>query len=603
MTGVSGSSPRYEHQNSSFWIESSVQSTQEQNNKKSLSNIPSIESSDQSAQEQNNKKNLWNIPSDDPLQLVFTTVGLDPLTSRTCTTFYNVHKKMYGKILYGYVQDPTMAPFVDKLSLESIKGMDPSLQNAKIGEIYSKVVKSAKELGIPPFNGKLANPHLELSEIQRLAKEIQRARDIDFLIFFTIAFKFKFSSKKNGNCLNDPSSLRKELEALPQHKLTKKAASFREWLCDHPNALNGITNLDFFGHGLTSIPPEIAHFTYLNTVNFSHNEIRHIPPEFNRLERLFWADLSFNKIRTLSVRLPCLHTLLASNNRIQVLGPEFAPSPQLRLLSLARNQLTCIPRIFANLPLDTLSLSSNQLREIYVLHPHLNKMHSFNCEDNPLCFHSEFLVTLLDLLAIDGPESKDSTYKKARLLLKRAQKGPHHLRLQDQFKILVRKLPNSPLKEKLEEVQLIVTRNILSKMALSSHPHEIPLFFKELPLSLRQRLTSWRKLLEKKWGGKGTTPNCNEESLRLATRLCFLYTSLQLYKKYKDPNVLDNLRETSKHFVKSLKESIHKKPPSAETSEEKNSLENNPPAPDDDADDESYVQSIQSLFDNFLLPS
>jgi Leucine-rich repeat (LRR) protein len=144
------------------------------------------------------------------------------------------------------------------------------------------------------------------------------------------------------------------------------AAEIRAWMANPENAeaLNSITDLNFYDCKLKTIPLEILNLPKLETLSLCNNQITTIPDALAS-SQLTKLDLSGNQITAIPDALANsrLTELDLSGNQITAI-PDAIANSQLTELDLSGNQITVIPDALANSQLTKLNLNRNQIAVI-----------------------------------------------------------------------------------------------------------------------------------------------------------------------------------------------------------------------------------------------
>ncbi|NEQ33180.1 MAG: TIR domain-containing protein [Leptolyngbya sp. SIO4C5] len=164
--------------------------------------------------------------------------------------------------------------------------------------------------------------------------------------------------------------------------------------------LTNLQTLNISSNRLSSLPPEIAQLTNLQTLNISSNRLSSLPPEIGQLTSLKELNLgrdlnfSFNSSRNLNqlsnlppeiVQLTALQTLNLSSNQLSSLPPKIAQLTALQTLDLSSNQLSSLPPEIVQLTnLQTFDLSSNQLSSLPPKIAQLTALQTLNLSSNQL---------------------------------------------------------------------------------------------------------------------------------------------------------------------------------------------------------------------------
>jgi internalin A len=121
--------------------------------------------------------------------------------------------------------------------------------------------------------------------------------------------------------------------------------------------------LDLIGLGLTLVPPEIGHLSFLTDLGLSKNQLRSLPPEIGQLTALRMLYLSINKLRSLPPEIGLLSTLRdvhCAYNQLTSLPSEIGGLKNLRRLILECNSLGSLPASLRKLArLRVLTLHGN----------------------------------------------------------------------------------------------------------------------------------------------------------------------------------------------------------------------------------------------------
>ena len=148
-------------------------------------------------------------------------------------------------------------------------------------------------------------------------------------------------------------------------------------------AIEGWTELDLSGQGLTELPPEIGQLTQLETLILGKqvegyeragdrflpkgvsNALTALPEALGHLDQLQVLDLSGNPFTTqpeVVTQLPQLQKLVGVRLKLEQIPASLSQSPQLQQLDLFNNQITTIPDSLAQSPqLQKLDLRRNPL--------------------------------------------------------------------------------------------------------------------------------------------------------------------------------------------------------------------------------------------------
>ena len=130
-------------------------------------------------------------------------------------------------------------------------------------------------------------------------------------------------------------------------------------------ALEGATELDLDGKGLTTLPPEIGQLSQLSELTLRDSQLTALPPEIGRLSQLRTLWLFNNRLTDLQPeisKIARLEGLRLGNNQLTALPPEVFKLTQLRQLTPHDNRLTTVPAEIGRLAqLELLNLKGNQL--------------------------------------------------------------------------------------------------------------------------------------------------------------------------------------------------------------------------------------------------
>jgi internalin A len=120
--------------------------------------------------------------------------------------------------------------------------------------------------------------------------------------------------------------------------------------------------------GLTTLPPEIAQFSSLQTLRLDGNQLTTLPPEIGQLTSLQDLRLDGNRLTALPPeigQLTRLQTLRLDGNQLTTLPPEFGQLAGLQDVRLSSNQLTALRSEVGRLAgLQGLRLDGNQLTRL-----------------------------------------------------------------------------------------------------------------------------------------------------------------------------------------------------------------------------------------------
>lgn len=141
---------------------------------------------------------------------------------------------------------------------------------------------------------------------------------------------------------------------------------------DLPTALahgpEQVYKLTFHGRQMGQLPPEVAHFTYLASLDVAFNELSELPEELSQLHYLQGFYAHGNQLTDFPsqvILLPLLDRLNLGENLIKEIPPELVHMDQLSSLNLEKNQIMKIPvELYALDGLKHLNLGNNGLSEI-----------------------------------------------------------------------------------------------------------------------------------------------------------------------------------------------------------------------------------------------
>ncbi|MBN3940473.1 COR domain-containing protein [Nostoc sp. NMS9] len=152
--------------------------------------------------------------------------------------------------------------------------------------------------------------------------------------------------------------------------------------------LTNLRSLNLYNNQLSSLSPEIGQLTNLQSLNFNHNQLSSLPPKIGQLTNLRLLDLNNNRLSSLPPefgQLTNLQSLYLSSNQLSSLPPEIGQLTNLQTLHLFRNQLSSLPPEIGQLTnLQSLDLRRNQLSSLPPKFGQLTNLQSLYLENNQL---------------------------------------------------------------------------------------------------------------------------------------------------------------------------------------------------------------------------
>ena len=129
-----------------------------------------------------------------------------------------------------------------------------------------------------------------------------------------------------------------------------------------------VYKLVLYGRNLESLPPDIGEFTYLASLDVSHNELSELPQAITELHYLQGFYATHNRLSNFPgqvLHLPVLMKLDLSGNQIGRIPPGIRWMDQLTRLTMDDNILTAIPvEVYALRNLTVLELAKNGITVI-----------------------------------------------------------------------------------------------------------------------------------------------------------------------------------------------------------------------------------------------
>jgi hypothetical protein len=229
-------------------------------------------------------------------------------------------------------------------------------------------------------------------------KRIAKAKDIT-LVFFFLMIRSEFQDRQEiCDILNGDDTCQ------------TKASAIRVWIEHNPEPLQNITELHLTRGDptLQAIPDEIRHFTSLETLDLSYNEIAVLPEGIGELTKLQTLILDNNRIKTLPATFHKLHALQELywiGNGVDALPTFICNFKDLQVLLLDDNNLRVLPPSICNLSsLNKLGLTNNQIESLPDSFHKLVSLESLFLRKNPLQALPQFFAKLpaLSLLSISG---------------------------------------------------------------------------------------------------------------------------------------------------------------------------------------------------------
>ncbi len=132
---------------------------------------------------------------------------------------------------------------------------------------------------------------------------------------------------------------------------------------DHPLEIQKITSLNLNQQQLKFLPPAIAYFSGLNTLDISHNFLTELPEEIGHLKELTELRISSNSLQSLPRTIDHLKRLKnfqCCSNQLTAFPDAICEMKELKILNLSKNRIDSLPEGIGNMhSLNYLFLESN----------------------------------------------------------------------------------------------------------------------------------------------------------------------------------------------------------------------------------------------------
>ena len=238
---------------------------------------------------------------------------------------------------------------------------------------------------LPPAIGRLRLVRLDLSDnrLAALPRALGRLRPPAWFAYFHGGER-QLTLDLSGNRLTDLPPEIGWIAHLVQLDLSDNQ------LTDLPEALfllDRLQGLNLSGNQLGTVPPVIGDLATLETLGLGDNQLTTLPPELGLLPQLVSLDLSGNRLTSLPPELAQasrLRHLDLSGNRLPGLPEGLGQLSQLDSLDLSGNHLTVAPPVLAQLRLEVLNLSHNQLTDLHLDRGHLKNLRQLDLSHNQL---------------------------------------------------------------------------------------------------------------------------------------------------------------------------------------------------------------------------
>ncbi|HEY2810959.1 MAG TPA: leucine-rich repeat domain-containing protein [Rhabdochlamydiaceae bacterium] len=334
--------------------------------------------------------------SDIPNAILAKCIGFhgNPKSIKTVNKMsYAASSSAHFEIMTRYLKNPRLARVVKGHIPTDAEG---ALSNAHcattVKNTQAEVIERARMVGIPVFAK-------ETQPIEALFKEVEKKEVRNF---------FSFAEKV---CQKIPVSQRPSEDEICGNTLQESADLLRQWMKNHPDILNAITELDLSSCHLTAMPSEIGLLRNLRVLNASRNEICDLPREIENLTDLEEIDLShnafkffpervcslgnlkqldlsyndFNRIANAIGRLNQLRKLDLSHNKIFAQPPQIGLLGQLEELDLSYNRIKHLSEQISGLErLERLYLNNNAIETIPSWLGEFKVLHALNLSNNPI---------------------------------------------------------------------------------------------------------------------------------------------------------------------------------------------------------------------------
>lgn len=227
--------------------------------------------------------------------------------------------------------------------------------------VYQETWKCVKEAFVPA--SALENPDVQLLQFVASLKKELKHRKVDIKPFSGAELSFKK--------IREMVLLIQDLEArssvdffkalpFPEHqfpltmpdfnkKSVQKQAGIIDIYMRCDPFFSTVTHLDLSNSGLKSLPHAISHFTDLEDLDLSYNQIEYVSDALRTLPNLWSLNLYSNFIVTLPDGLDLVE-LNIGRNMLMSLPPQVLLMENLEYLSLCLNYLPAIPEELSALP-------------------------------------------------------------------------------------------------------------------------------------------------------------------------------------------------------------------------------------------------------------
>ncbi|HET9957330.1 MAG TPA: leucine-rich repeat domain-containing protein [Polyangiaceae bacterium] len=153
-------------------------------------------------------------------------------------------------------------------------------------------------------------------------------------------------------------------------------------------APEGVTDLNFSGRGLTSLPDGVRKLRYLRKLNLNDNKLTALPDWLGELTHLEELHIAGNSLKTLPASIGELHALTrirAQHNQLESLPETLGQLRALNTLDLSYNRLTALPESIGDLvELDYIRINSNLLSTLPASFGRLVKVECLDLSFNQL---------------------------------------------------------------------------------------------------------------------------------------------------------------------------------------------------------------------------
>lgn len=210
---------------------------------------------------------------------------------------------------------------------------------------------------------------------------------------------------KIANTKIDKAIFEKIIEALSTKQHFKKLILFNCEIREVPESISRIENLntlDLSRNQIEELPNSITNLSHLNYLRLYQNKSFSKFPvnigDLKELELLDFAGTSVEKIPSSIGLCKKLNHITGNASKVNALPKEIENCESLLYINLSYNSITEIPDELGNLPLESLSLGSNQIKSIPESISNLKNLWSLSFDNNDLASFPKEVLELKKLV-------------------------------------------------------------------------------------------------------------------------------------------------------------------------------------------------------------